>query len=851
MPSHNTFGARGPEHRARAREHIRTAEEESRALEEAKRTALYWRTMRRRYTFIRPRVGKVEKTPQPPRDAWTPKERTEDLKQAVGKVQENVPPQPVAPPEKAQKKEKKEKPNIQGATLRGMGNEAPDDTTPEDLMAELEDAFGSIVPHGEAAKVEGWMPDHQAERRSAIFTIDTKSKKPCLTDPETGEVIAREGDKGTEHIPWRSEVLGEGTAILIEKDEATGVWSVVQQFGKEGSHTAETEMSALLELGVSKVFPKEVQAEVERDKALGVDALVAREANRLERLKPTGKNWKEKYRIGKNRIDVTELETITIDPETAMDFDDALSLRRISKKGDKDEVLEVWVHSASPLDFAGANSASFQEAMRRGTSVYIKGTVIPMLPPFYSGGVDTDGAHHEGVMSLVEGKERLTNSIVFTFVNGKLVEDPPPFKAMSVIKSRKRFSYEEAQRVADGTDPHPHKGMLQTLMRLSKDIRKARQDAGQISLPEREEWNVERDENGLERLVHKERNEMMKIIEDFMILANNAQGKRLLEFSEKYGDLPGVFRVHEAPSMSELRDAAVAMGETGIARTIDAREQQGITDKEGEVPFATEVLLRFLDRLKASPETRKNIAEGVDIRIRRGELRKEQRQSEISRLIKEWEKEYEKAYMPIIMRLVTAAYVSSEPKGHFFIGSPSYTWWTSPMRRATDILVELIDRSAQYKEQGTQTTPFAEEIGKELPDVLEHISEQGYKAKQIEFESLRRYATHRLKPLVGQTLTIRLVRAKVSDGVVEKILVRVPIKGTQYEQDFFLPIEEVSGFPEDIKELRALRGEIKVKLNSVDVRHAMINISYQGKATLPEQAPRAPRPRNRRRRSKT
>lgn len=845
MPSHNS-GQWGTERRVSkpsigARQH----EAELHAQAEREKQALLWRTLRKKHTFLRPRQERVV-TPAPAKEAWTPKERTRELEKRVGELAQTETPKPVVKEEP--KKPQKEKPNIKGASLRGMGSEAPEGTTEEDLLAELQDALAHVVPHGEAAQVEGWMPSHQAERRSAIFTVDGRSKKPCLIDPETGEVVLKEGDTGAEHIPWRSEILGAGSAILIERDEATGTWSVVHEFGREGSHTAETEMSALLELGVSKVFPKEVQKEVERDKALGADALVEKEVNRLSRLKPNGKNWKEKYRIGKNRIDVTDLETITIDPETAMDFDDALSLRRVSKKGDKDEVLEVWVHSASPLDFAGANSASFQEAMRRGTSVYIKGTVIPMMHPFYSGGVDTDGTHHEGVMSLVEGKERLTNSIVFTFVNGKLVQDPPPFKAMSIIKSRKRFSYEEAQEVADGKTPHPHKAMLQTLMRLSKDIRRARQDAGQISLPEREEWNLERDENGLERLVHKERNEMMKIIEDFMILANNAQGKRLLDFSEKYGDLPGVFRVHEPPSMAELRDAAVAMGETGIVRTIDLREQQGVTDKEGEVSFASQVLLRFIDRLKASPDTRKNIAEGVDARIRRGEIPKEKRQSEVARLIKEWEKEYEKAYMPIIMRLVTAAYVSSEPKGHFFIGSPSYTWWTSPMRRATDILVELMDRSAQYREQGTQTTPFAEEIGRELPDVLEHISEQGYKAKQIEFESLRRYATHRLTPLVGQTLTMRLVRVKVSDGIPEKILVRVPIKGTRYEQDFFLTMEEVSGFPEDVQALRALRGEIKVKLDSVDVRHATIGISYQGKVTAPQEAPRAPRPRNRGRR---
>lgn len=766
--------------------------------------------------------------------AETPREQRDALKEAVTSAPVLAEPREK---KKEERKKRKEGANIKGDELTSMGAEAPEGVEEGDLERELADAFKSIRG-GEAPPVEGWLPEKVSARISAVISYDEKTGTRSLLNSATGETIVSENDPAGAYIPWESTGTNRvGNTILVEKD-STGVWGVVQDFGESGTYKAEVADFAHAELGISNRFPNEVEAEVAKDIEIGADALVAREANRLKRIKPEG-NWRKQYKIGQNRIDVTDLETITIDPETAMDFDDALSVRTLDN-GD----VEVWVHSASPIDFVHPNSSSFKEAMFRGTSVYLKGGVIPMIHPFYSGGVDADGTHHEGVASLVEGKERVTNSIVFTFRNGKLVRKPPPFKAMTVMKSQKRFAYEGAQAVADGKADSPHRQMILTLMSLSKGIREARKREGNISLPERDEWNVEK-HNGEEVLVAKDRIEMMRVIEDFMVLANNEQGSRLLAAAEKYGDIPGVFRIHEAPTLAELRDAAVALGDTDAVALIDAREKDATASEQEGMPFETFLLLRFLDRMKLGSASRERIQQGVDDRIARGEVKPEHRAREIKRVIESYESERERSIMPVVMRLVTAAYFGTEPKGHFFIGSRWYTQWTSPMRRAVDNIVELLDRTRQYRDQGKNISLFSEAVRDALEPLLTHISERGKLAKSAEQQSLRMYATERLSKQIGQKIPLRVVRVRVKEGEYLGIVVRVPMKGTRYEQDYFLTPEDLEGFPDDIATLRNLRGDQQVTLLSTDVREGKIRIALnaQPRSTEPKRPP-APASRN-------
>ncbi len=693
--------------------------------------------------------------------------------------------------------------------LRGMGAEAPEGTTPEDLERELADALGRVgtFRHQEALEIKEWLPSLKAERVVAVFGMDESGAR-ILKNADSGIIIAREGDESGSIIAWQSLQHSSDVKIVLESEDNGASWAVIDTLGTEDTYKAEVQAYAYEDLETGRIFPAEVRREVEEHKAIGEDELIRREVQRLGLVLPEGRNWQRKYRIGENRIDARGLETVTVDPQTAEDFDDALSVRQLPN-GD----TEVWVHAASPVDFVRPASASFKEAMRRGTSVYLKGTVIPMLHAFYSGGEDAEGGKYEGVASLVEGKDRVVNSLVFTFRHGKLAGKP--FKVMAVINSNKRFSYEEAQKVLDGEAQSPHAQMLKTLARIGQKERKIRERKGQINLPERAEWNIQKTNNG-EVLVMKERIEMMKIIEDFMLLANNAQGQRLLEASKKYGpDIPGVFRVHESPSLDEIRDAAVALGDKEFIAEIDQREKGEVVERK--IPFENYALLRFLESIELRENSIRNIHQGV---ARRGGDA-----AEVERVINSHRETRERAIMPIIMRLISAARISTNPTGHFFLNSPWYTWWSSPMRRASDNIVELLDRTRQYRDQGKNITPFDTAVLKNLEPLLEQISERGLKAKTAEQTSQRMYATEQLVRSVGKKVNARVVNARIRDG--ETILhVRVQLPRSSYEQDYMLSSEQLDGFPTSVEDLKKLRGDLSVELVAADVGKGTIKIAH-------------------------
>ncbi|MBI3211533.1 MAG: VacB/RNase II family 3'-5' exoribonuclease, partial [Simkania negevensis] len=232
----------------------------------------------------------------------------------------------------------------------------------------------------------------------------------------------------------------------------------------------------------------------------------------------------------KDREDFTSLESFTIDPETARDFDDALSLSK-DQKGH----YHLGVHIADVSHYVSEGSALDKEARARGNSTYFPNMCIPMLPEILS----------NQLCSLKEKVIRLTASVLIELdPDGKVLN----YKiARSYIKSRKRFTYEEAKRVLDLKEKSPYLSHLQLMVELCNLLKDKRRERGSIdfALPE---ISILIDKKG-DPYDYKivEYDITHQLVEEFMLKANEIVAEH---FSKD--DLPSLFRIHETPSQETL-----------------------------------------------------------------------------------------------------------------------------------------------------------------------------------------------------------------------------------------------------------------------------------------------------------
>jgi ribonuclease R len=246
------------------------------------------------------------------------------------------------------------------------------------------------------------------------------------------------------------------------------------------------------------------------------------------------------------REDLRDRLAFTIDPADARDHDDALSIRPV-----EGGMWEVGIHIADVSHYVRPGSALDDEAQRRGTSCYLPGGVIPMLPERLSA----------DLCSLVPGEDRLTLS-VFAILDAEGELQRYRF-AEAVIRSHHRLVYEQVQAVFDGAGdlPAPPVAALEALRGLARVLRRRRFAHGALAI-ETQEARVQVDETGypvrLERRPHLESHEL---IEEFMLLANRIVGQE----GARRG--PGLlFRIHEPPSPHRLVELDLALKALALPR---------------------------------------------------------------------------------------------------------------------------------------------------------------------------------------------------------------------------------------------------------------------------------------------
>ena len=361
----------------------------------------------------------------------------------------------------------------------------------------------------------------------------------------------------------------DGDVVVVEvlewgDEEPNPVGRVSEVLGKPGDPGVDV-LSILHGHGLPLDFPPEVIEDAERTADWGI------EPEDLE-----------------GRDDFRDQLVFTIDPPDAKDHDDALSVRKLA-----DDRLEVGVHIADVSHYVKPGTALDQEALERGTSVYLVDRVVPMLPHPLS----------SGLCSLVPGEDRLTMSVLFRMDREGRVEEARVTRG--VIRSRHRLSYDEAQKVLDGeADASDELSEALRLLRgASEGIRQRREARGSIDfdLPEsRVVLNTSGEPTDIQRVLRLPTHRM---IEDLMIQANETVAELALR-----EELPFLFRVHPRPDeekMDQLRDLASTFGHHLPARKVTPQDLARFVDAMEGTPqeqLVNQATLRSMQKAVYSPE---------------------------------------------------------------------------------------------------------------------------------------------------------------------------------------------------------------------------------------------------------
>ena len=425
---------------------------------------------------------------------------------------------------------------------------------------------------------------------------------------------------------------------------------VIDILGKTGENNAE--MHAILaEYGLPYKYPEAVEKAADKIS----DVIPPQEIDR--------------------RIDMRSVTTFTIDPHDAKDFDDALSIRAVGS-GE----WEVGVHIADVTYYVKPGSIIDREAEDRATSVYLVDRTVPMLPERLC----------NGICSLRPDEDKLTFSVLFRIDDkGKVLSSQI---ARTVIRSDRRFAYEEAQQVIEtGTGDLAEE--ILTLDRLAKILRQQRMENGSMEF-DRVEVRFNIDETGHPTGVYfKESKDANKLIEEFMLLANRTVAAFVGEVKGRKKPKAFVYRVHDCPDPERLENLAT------ISRTFGYRIKS-----QGNPQEVNRSINKMLTEVKG-----------------RGE---------------------ENFLSILAIRSMAKAIYTSVNIGHYGLGFEYYTHFTSPIRRYPDMMVHrLLER---YLAGGRTVS------AEKLEDLCKHCSDQEQLAANAERASIKYKQVEYMNDHLGQ-----------------------------------------------------------------------------------------------------
>lgn len=379
------------------------------------------------------------------------------------------------------------------------------------------------------------------------------------------------------------------------------------------------------------------------------------------------------------RKDLRDLPIITIDGDDAKDLDDAVYVEKL-KNGNYRLIVSIadvsyYVPEGSMLD---------EEAYKRGNSVYLVDRVLPMFPKELS----------NGICSLNPGEDKLTFTCEMEITpEGKII-DSDTYK--SVIKTARRMTYTNVNKIIVGDEEalkeySDIKDMVMTMLELSKIIRELKHKRGSIDF-DLAEIKLVLDEDGKVKYIkNRERGESERIIEDFMISANETVAEKLF-----WLEVPSIYRTHEKPDPERIKTL-------------------------------NETLSKFKYRIHSADEIHpKQFQQIIEDSKERG----------INLLV----------HKMILMSLKQAKY-TVDNLGHFGLASGYYTHFTSPIRRYSDLMVHRVLNSVLHGYPSKKTLVKSMET---LPQICEHISKTERVAMKVEDESVKIKLVEYMMDKVGE-----------------------------------------------------------------------------------------------------
>ena len=434
------------------------------------------------------------------------------------------------------------------------------------------------------------------------------------------------------------------------------IGAVVDILGKTGENNAE--MHAILaQYNLPYKYPKNVEEAAEKiDAAITPEEIARRE-------------------------DFRDVFTCTIDPKDAKDFDDALSIRQITppKAGgargglNKDSLWEVGVHIADVSHYVREGSTIDKEAYNRATSIYLVDRTIPMLPERLC----------NFICSLRPDEEKLCYSVIFQMDDEANIKNR--HLAHTVIKSNRRYAYEEVQQIIeDGKGENSE--LLLKLDALAKKLREARFKNGSVKF-DREELHFDIDETGKPiRAYFKVSKDANKLIEEFMLLANKTVAESIGKVKKgvKAKTLP--YRVHDQPDPQKLENLR-------------------------------EFVAKFGYKVKTAG-TKGAITKSLNALMSQAEGTREQN-----------------AIETVALRAMMKAKYSVHNIGHYGLAFDYYTHFTSPIRRYPDLMVHRLLTKYQDGGRSANKDKYEEfcEHCSDMEQISQNAERDSIKYKMVEF----------------------------------------------------------------------------------------------------------------------
>lgn len=431
---------------------------------------------------------------------------------------------------------------------------------------------------------------------------------------------------------------------------------IIEIIGRSGDLTAEYE-AVMREFSLPTEFPSEALAEA---KAVAKTVTPANHPDRL---------------------DLRDMTIITIDPEDARDFDDALSLDELENGN-----VRLGVHIADVSHYVRVGSAIDKEAIKRGNSVYLVDRVVPMLPEALS----------NEICSLQPNKVRLAHTVFMEFTPLGVLKDYQIRESM--IKSKRRFSYEEVKEIIE-TGSGDHAELLAKLNTLARTLRKKRFSKGGLDFETYEvKFRLDESKNPEESFL-RTGNCATQLVEECMLAANKTVAEHVRKFSREKGlkrTLPFLYRIHDEPLPTKFADVLEFFKAVGLKHSLKKASD-------------SKAINAFLRDCADKPE--KHIVNQV------------------------------------LLRSMAKAEYSPTNIGHYGLGFKDYAHFTSPIRRYPDLIVHRLLK--EYASDEFNSTSAVKFFGA-LEDIGRHTTATERVAMEAERASVRLAQALYARKFVGQ-----------------------------------------------------------------------------------------------------